>query len=208
MKIPVFGKILSLSLLVAAGTSLTRADVLTWDPLLNGGGGGGGTWNLNGTANWFNGATDVKWLDNSARGTNGAVFGGTAGTVTLNSSLSASNLLFQAPDGPLAVDARATVLALGGASWPRLGSTGAWAETLAARGVTISPLRPTNCGFTVAWSNIFRDRFEGHPLKGVALSFGARSVRGEALITRTGIEGGAVYALSADLREVITELTL
>jgi fibronectin-binding autotransporter adhesin len=97
MKIPVFGKILSLSLLVAAGTSLTRADVLTWDPLLNGGGGGAGTWNLNGTANWFNGATDVKWLDNSALGTNGAVFGGTAGTVTLNSSLSASNLLFQAP---------------------------------------------------------------------------------------------------------------
>jgi uncharacterized flavoprotein (TIGR03862 family) len=112
-------------------------------------------------------------------------------------------LLFQAPDGPLAVDSRATVLALGGASWPRLGSTGAWAETLAARGVTISPLWPANCGFTVAWSNIFRDRFEGHPLKGVALSFGPRSVRGEAMITRTGIEGGAIYALSADLREAV-----
>jgi uncharacterized flavoprotein (TIGR03862 family) len=112
-------------------------------------------------------------------------------------------LLFQTPDGPTAVDARATVLALGGASWPRLGSDGAWAETLAAKAVAIAPLRPANCGFTVAWSEIFRDRFEGHPLKGVALSFGPHSVRGEAMITRTGIEGGAVYALSADLREAI-----
>ena len=98
---------------------------------------------------------------------------------------------------------RATVLALGGASWPRLGSDGAWAEILAAKDVAISPLRPANCGFTVAWSEIFRDRFEGQPLKGVALSFGAHTVRGEAMITRSGIEGGAVYALSADLREAI-----
>ena len=114
-------------------------------------------------------------------------------------------LLFQTPDGPRAVEAGATVLALGGASWPRLGSDGAWAEILAAKGVTISPLRPANCGFTVAWSEIFRDRFEGQPLKGVALSFGAQTVRGEAIITRTGIEGGAVYALSAELREAIAE---
>ena len=69
--------------------------------------------------------------------------------------------------------------------------------------MTVSPLRPANCGFTVAWSEIFRDRFEGEPLKGIALSFGAHSVRGEAMITRTGIEGGAIYALSADLREAI-----
>ena len=74
---------------------------------------------------------------------------------------------------------------------------------LAARGVQISPLRPANSGFTVAWSDIFRDRFEGQPLKGVALTFGAHSVRGEAIVTRTGIEGGAVYALSAELREAI-----
>ena len=110
---------------------------------------------------------------------------------------------FKLPMGNAHVDARATVLALGGASWPRLGSDGAWVETLAAKGVTISPLRPANCGFTVAWSDIFRDRFEGHPLKGVALSFGPHTVRGEAVITRTGIEGGAIYALSADLREAI-----
>jgi uncharacterized flavoprotein (TIGR03862 family) len=117
----------------------------------------------------------------------------------------AGHLSFETPDGPVVVDARATVLALGGASWPRLGSDGGWVETLATKGVTISPLQPANCGFTVAWSEIFRDRFEGQPLKGVALSLGAHSVRGEAMITKTGIEGGAVYALSAELRETIAD---
>jgi uncharacterized flavoprotein (TIGR03862 family) len=112
-------------------------------------------------------------------------------------------LLFQTPDGQRAVEARATVLALGGASWPRLGSDGAWQATLAAKGVAISPLRPANCGFLVGWSKIFRDRFEGQPLKGVALSFGPDTLRGEAVITRAGIEGGAIYALSAELREAI-----
>ena len=112
-------------------------------------------------------------------------------------------LRFRTPDGPQFVETSATVLALGGASWPRLGSDGTWAETLTAKDVQISPLRPANSGFTVAWSDIFRDRFEGQPLKGVALTFGAYSVRGEAIVTRTGIEGGAVYALSAELREAI-----
>jgi uncharacterized flavoprotein (TIGR03862 family) len=112
-------------------------------------------------------------------------------------------LLFQTPDGQHMVHTGATVLALGGASWPRLGSDGAWTEMLAAKGVTVSPLRPANSGFTVAWSEIFRDRFEGQPLKGVALSYGPHSVRGEAVVTRTGIEGGAVYALSAELREAV-----
>jgi uncharacterized flavoprotein (TIGR03862 family) len=112
-------------------------------------------------------------------------------------------LRFQTPDGPRAVEASATVLALGGASWPRLGSDGAWMETLAARGVKISLLRPANSGFTVAWSDVFRDRFEGQPLKGIALTFDKITVRGEAIISRTGIEGGAVYALSAELREAI-----
>src|SRR5258708_5545340 len=113
------------------------------------------------------------------------------------------HLLFRTPHGQHVVEARATVLALGGASWPRLGSDGAWAEILAANGVTISPLRPANCGFTAAWSDIFRDRFEGQPLKGVALSFGSHTVRGEAIITRSGLEGGAIYVLAADLREAI-----
>jgi uncharacterized flavoprotein (TIGR03862 family) len=112
-------------------------------------------------------------------------------------------LLFQTPKGEAACDARATVLALGGASWPRLGADGGWTETLDAKGVKVSPLKSANCGFSVAWSEIFRDRFEGTPLKGITLSFDGRSVRGEAVITRDGIEGGAVYALSADLREAI-----
>jgi uncharacterized flavoprotein (TIGR03862 family) len=112
-------------------------------------------------------------------------------------------LLFETPGGQTAVETRATVLALGGASWPRLGSDGGWVEILGAKDVKISPLKPANCGFTVAWSDIFRDRFEGEPLKGIALSFGAQSVRGEAMITRNGIEGGAIYALSADLREAV-----
>ncbi|MDH2384756.1 TIGR03862 family flavoprotein [Bradyrhizobium sp. CER78] len=112
-------------------------------------------------------------------------------------------LLFEAPDGQRTVNVGATVLALGGASWPRLGSDGAWAEILAAKGVAVASMRPANSGFTVAWSDIFRDRFEGRPLKGVALTIGPHTVRGEAVVTRTGIEGGAIYALSAELREAV-----
>ncbi|MBV1797199.1 TIGR03862 family flavoprotein [Siccirubricoccus sp. G192] len=103
--------------------------------------------------------------------------------------------------GPLSLRPAATVLALGGASWPRLGSDGAWTALLP--GVAIAPLRPANCGFTIAWSEVFRRRFEGQPLKRIALGFGGRVVRGEAVVTATGIEGGAVYALSAALREAI-----
>lgn len=119
---------------------------------------------------------------------------------------SAERLLFRTPNGVAAVAANATVLALGGASWPRLGSDGGWVELLAAKGVAIAKLRPANSGFTVAWSELFRDRFEGQPLKGVALTVGAHTVRGEAMITRNGIEGGAVYALSAELREAVLGL--
>src|SRR5215831_2811529 len=112
-------------------------------------------------------------------------------------------LLFQTPDGPRTIDASATVLALGGASWPRLGSDGLWVDLLAARSVSISPLRPANCGFAVAWSEVFRERFEGQPLKGVALNFGRHTVRAEAIVTRGGIEGGGIYVLSAELRDAI-----
>ena len=112
-------------------------------------------------------------------------------------------LIFEAPGKEEAVAADATVLALGGASWPRLGSTGDWEELLVEKGVAVSPLKPSNCGFLVDWSDAFRRRFEGQPLKRVALSVGGAGVRGEALITARGIEGGAVYALSAPLREAI-----
>ncbi|MEW6151780.1 MAG: NAD(P)/FAD-dependent oxidoreductase [Bradyrhizobium sp.] len=112
-------------------------------------------------------------------------------------------LAFQTIDGTKAVTADATVLALGGASWPRLGSDGGWASILADRGIAISPLRPANSGFTVSWSDVFRARFEGQPLKGIALSFGLHRLRGEAVVTQSGIEGGVIYALSAELREAI-----
>jgi uncharacterized flavoprotein (TIGR03862 family) len=114
-------------------------------------------------------------------------------------------LRFQTPNGERGVEAPATVLALGGASWPRLGSDGTWTELLAARGVAISPLRPANCGFTVAWSDVFRNRYEGQPLKGAEFRFGAHVMRGEAIVTRGGIEGGAIYALSAELRDAIAQ---
>ncbi|RXG98529.1 NAD(P)/FAD-dependent oxidoreductase [Bradyrhizobium zhanjiangense] len=112
-------------------------------------------------------------------------------------------LRFQTRHGTAVIAAKATVLALGGASWPRLGSDGGWTTILADKGIAISPLQPANCGFTVAWSDVFRSRFEGQPLKGIALSFGPHGLRGEAIITRAGIEGGAIYALSAELREAI-----
>lgn len=97
--------------------------------------------------------------------------------------------------------ADATVLALGGASWPRLGADGCWTALLPD--VEIAPLRPANCGFAVDWSDVFQGRHAGSPLKRIALKFGDRTVRGEAVITAAGIEGGAVYALSAPLREAI-----
>lgn len=111
-------------------------------------------------------------------------------------------LAFDREGAIVSVRANATVLALGGASWPKLGSTGAWADMLKARGVDVRPFKPANCGFRVAWSAPFQ-RFEGEPLKGIALSFEGRTARGEAMITRSGIEGGAVYALSAPLRDAI-----
>src|SRR5450756_2578697 len=94
MKKPTIKKITSLCLALAAVVMASRADVLTWDPSLGGGTGGAGTWNLNSTANWWNGSADVSWKDNSATGTNTALFSGTAGAITLNSSLSTSNLQF------------------------------------------------------------------------------------------------------------------
>jgi uncharacterized flavoprotein (TIGR03862 family) len=101
------------------------------------------------------------------------------------------------------VAADATVLALGGASWPRLGSDGGWVPLLEAKGVKVSKLRPSNVGFTARWSAVFRTRFAGQPLKHIALRAGDSSARGEALVTDTGIEGGAIYALSSALRDAI-----
>jgi uncharacterized flavoprotein (TIGR03862 family) len=113
-------------------------------------------------------------------------------------------LRFEGPDGEHVVRADAVVLAAGGASWPRLGSDGAWAPLLAAQGVEVGPLKPSNCGFDVAaWTEHFSSRHAGEPLKAVALSCGDFTQRGEFVVTETGVEGSLVYAASASVREAI-----
>ncbi|WP_302848354.1 TIGR03862 family flavoprotein [Methylomonas sp. LWB] len=117
-------------------------------------------------------------------------------------------LRFASPDGEKLIETDALVLALGGASWPQLGSDGAWTEPLAERGVTISPWQPANCGFETGWSDYFRERFAGEPLKSVALTFvgndGLECRRlGEMTIADYGLEGGLIYTLSAPIRQQI-----
>lgn len=112
-------------------------------------------------------------------------------------------LRFDTPEGEAILHAGVTVLALGGASWPRLGADGSWMPLLAARGVEIAPFRPANCGFDISWSTHMKERFAGAPVKSVALSFDGESVRGDFVVTRTGIEGSAIYALSATLRDAM-----
>jgi uncharacterized flavoprotein (TIGR03862 family) len=116
--------------------------------------------------------------------------------------------LFETPRGPLRVAADVFVLALGGASWPRLGADGSWVGPLAAAGLPSSPLRPANCGLHVSWSELFRRKFEGQPLKNIALRFGETKARGECVVTRTGLEGGAAYALSGLIRESMEEAAM
>lgn len=115
----------------------------------------------------------------------------------------AGALRFATASGDVLVRPAATVLALGGASWPRLGSDGSWVGLLRGRGVDVRPLRPANCGFLHAWSPVFRARFAGEPLKRIAATFGGVTVRGEAMLTEDGIEGGVIYALSRPLRDAI-----
>ena len=113
-------------------------------------------------------------------------------------------LTFAGPDGREMTDTPdAAILALGGASWPKLGSDGGWADILKKEKIGISPLRPANCGFSVQWTDIFQKRFAGQPLKRIALTHGGETVRGEAVIAHYGIEGGAVYTLSPKLRDAI-----
>ena len=92
---------------------------------------------------------------------------------------------------------------IGGGSWPQLGSDGAWVPLLAQRGVALVPLRPSNCGFDSGWSAHFREKFAGSPVKTVAASFAGRTQTGDFIVTKTGVEGGAIYALSALLRDAI-----
>lgn len=115
------------------------------------------------------------------------------------------SLKLHGPDGDISVTVDAVLLALGGGSWARLGSDGAWVPLLEQHGVTVSSLRPANCGFEVeGWSQHLQDRFAGAPLKTVSLALAGNAPRkGELVVTTTGIEGSLVYALSAEIRQVI-----
>jgi uncharacterized flavoprotein (TIGR03862 family) len=112
-------------------------------------------------------------------------------------------LRIDSPAGAVHVQPAATVLALGGASWPQLGSDGAWVPWLRERGVDLAPLEPSNCGFDVGWSEHFSQRFAGAPLKSVAIAVGGWRQAGECVVTATGVEGSLVYAASARLRDDI-----
>jgi uncharacterized flavoprotein (TIGR03862 family) len=113
------------------------------------------------------------------------------------------DLKFLTPDGEVTVKADAVILALGGGSWSRLGSDGAWVPWLRQAGAEVEPLRPSNCGFDVAWSGHFHEKYDGHPVKSVILSFGDFHQQGEFIVTKDGVEGGLIYAASARLRDEI-----
>ena len=119
-----------------------------------------------------------------------------------------ASLRFATLAGEVSFQADAVILALGGGSWPQTGSTGAWVPLLEARGIPVNPLKPANCGFEVAWTEHFRSRFAGHPLKAVILSFTDSQTKtfhqqGEFIVTDTGVEGSLIYACSARLRDEI-----
>lgn len=113
-------------------------------------------------------------------------------------------LQFQTPAGIQNIHPRATVLALGGGSWPQLGSTGEWVTRLQQRAITVMPLRPANCGFTVKWSDHFRERFQRQPVKAVRASLDREHwISGELMVTAHGLEGGLMYALSSQARDAV-----
>lgn len=120
----------------------------------------------------------------------------------------AGALRFETAEGEVTVHADAVVLAMGGGSWPQLGSDAAWVAPLAARGIDIAPLQPANCGFDVAWTDYFRERQAGAPLKPLVahwtgLDGQPRSQQGECVISADGIEGSLIYAMAADLRDTL-----
>jgi uncharacterized flavoprotein (TIGR03862 family) len=114
-----------------------------------------------------------------------------------------NSLHFLTPDGKVTVKTDAVVLALGGGSWSRLGSDGAWVPWLMQAGAEVEPLRPSNCGFEVEWSPHFREKYDGHPIKSVILSFEEFHQQGEFIVTKEGVEGSLIYAASGVMRDEI-----
>ena len=114
-------------------------------------------------------------------------------------------LLFRSENEYILIKSDITLLALGGASWPKLGSDGSWVNILKKANVKVSKLQPSNCGFIVNWSEIFKNRFAGKPLKSIQIRFREKKIKGEFIITSNGVEGGAIYTISSALREAINE---
>lgn len=114
-----------------------------------------------------------------------------------------SGLTFETASGVVNVSADATLLALGGGSWPRLGSDAAWVNIFNAAGIAVTRLAPANCGIIISWSDVFRSRFEGRALKRVAMTIGGCTKRGEAIVTRHGLQGGVVYAFVPKIRAAL-----
>ncbi|MBY0560505.1 TIGR03862 family flavoprotein [Hyphomicrobium sp.] len=112
-------------------------------------------------------------------------------------------LLFETPEGTVTAMPDATLFALGGGSWPKLGSDAHWTGTFSAAGIPVTPLAPANCGVRITWSEIFKSRFEGAALKRIALTCAGATTRGEAIVTRDGLEGGAIYALIPHIRSAL-----
>lgn len=126
-----------------------------------------------------------------------------------NITKNSQTLRFQTPEGEVSVQADALILALGGGSWAKLGSNGAWVSMLAEKQIKLSPLVPSNCGFNLSWSSYFSERYAGEALKNIGLSFqdsdgGHHRRIGECMITQHGIEGSLIYAFSGLLRQEIT----
>jgi uncharacterized flavoprotein (TIGR03862 family) len=120
-----------------------------------------------------------------------------------NSTYGTVEVGFETAEGGKTVHADAVVLALGGGSWAKLGSDGAWVKWLDQAGVKVEALKPSNCGFDAAWTPHFRERFDGQPLKSVVLSFGTFRQQGEFIVTKDGVQGSLIYAASASIRDEI-----
>lgn len=114
-------------------------------------------------------------------------------------------LEFQTPESLITVDANTVIFALGGASWPRLGSDAMWLPAFKERRIDLTPFKPANCGFNVDWSDHFQERFAGEPVKSVRLTHGDSFKKGDFVISRDGIEGSTVYAVSASLRDALLQ---
>lgn len=112
--------------------------------------------------------------------------------------------VFATPTGIVKIKSDATILALGGASWPKLGATGDWVPLFMQAGVVVKPFSPANCGFCVKWSTHFSEKFHGQPIKSVVLSFNNFKRQGEFVITKNGVEGSLIYSVSAKLRDELT----